>query len=281
MRIKGTVHGEARKGSGLAGATGLVMPFTKSNRAIEFLSMSATRQRAISQRCCAQNVDSDPRDAPFALLPVRGCGWHHTITRTSRVTPAGYINMALPRFLYSTSDSAQERLLQNAESGGVFGTFSKSDLTRALIRSKRQIASNPALPPAFVVNLTADSGEEGAQQENRREWEFGGAAELSEPGTGEVGSGRESGSDSDESGMLERMAGTRQKSRRGSGERNGVMVGGGQGNRDMVGINADVSTSPSVHTRASRRSSALLRSLSGTYNIGNCGEILYYSAIIS
>lgn len=182
--------------------------------------------------------------------------------------------MALPRFLYSTSDSEQERLLQTAESGGVFGTPSpKSDLTGALIR---EVASNPALSPAFVGNLAADSGEEGAQQENRREWEFGGAAvamELSEPGAGEAGTGKESGSDSDESGMLERMGETRQKSRGGSGERNGAMVGEGQGNKDMVGINADVSTSHSVHTRASQRSSAFLRSLSGAC-IRNQGEVM-------
>ena len=173
--------------------------------------------------------------------------------------------MALPRFLYSTSDSAQERLLQTAESGGVFGTPSpKSDLTGALIRSKREIVSNPALPPASVGNLTTDSGEKSAQQENRREWEFGGAAvamELSEPGAGEAGFDRESGSDSDESGVLEGMGEIRQKSRGGSGERNGAVVGeGGQRNKDAVGINADVSTSP---TRTSQRSSAFLRSLSG------------------
>ena len=179
--------------------------------------------------------------------------------------------MALPRFLYSTSDSTREHLLQTAEAGGAFGTPSpKSDLTGALIRSKREIASNPALPPAFVGNLAVDSEEKGAQQGNRREWEFGGAAvamELSEPGAGEAGCGRESESDSDESGVLERMGETRQKSRGGTGQRNGAMIGEGHGNKDTLGINADISTSPSVHTRISQRSSALLRSLSGTCQV--------------
>ena len=151
--------------------------------------------------------------------------------------------MALPRFLYSQSDSTHEQLIPKSECEEplLVSPKTKRDFTGALSKRKKEIANNPALRPSFVGNLDYSSESEGegedkeaAQQgRNRREWEFGAAAvamELSEPGAGD-------GSDSDESGILEHMGEKRPESRK-KKERNGVV-----GDRVNIGINDGVSDS--------------------------------------
>lgn len=150
--------------------------------------------------------------------------------------------MALPRFLYSESESIHEKLLPESECDDQLLVSPKTnrDFTGALSKSKKEIAHNPALRPSFVGNLQESSESEGGAEDtkdasgsaqqyqgNRREWEFGAAAvamELSEPGAGGEGS------DSDDSGgVLERMGEERNKKKKKKREGNGVVVGGGGG----------------------------------------------------
>jgi hypothetical protein len=145
--------------------------------------------------------------------------------------------MALPRFLYSHSESVHQKFIP--ESGCdeplLVSPKTNRDFTGALSKSKKEIANNPALRPSFVGNLQESSESEGGADDkedasssthqhlgNRREWEFGAAAvamELSEPGAGE-------GSDSDESGILEHMGEERRPPKKKKKEGNGVVVGG-------------------------------------------------------
>jgi hypothetical protein len=151
--------------------------------------------------------------------------------------------MALPRFLYSHSESVHQKFIP--ESGCdcddeplLVSPKTNRDFTGALSKSKKEIANNPALRPSFVGNPVQESSEseEGAEdkqdaysstqqhQGNRREWESGTAAvavELPEPGAS-AGEG----SDSDEGGILEHMGEERRPSKKKKKEGNGVVVGG-------------------------------------------------------
>lgn len=175
--------------------------------------------------------------------------------------------MALPKFLYSTSESIHEELLPSEGALSVTPR-QKNELTGALSKSKREVANSPALRPSFVGNIASDTEEE-AQQATHREWEFGGAAvamELSEPGARRVGSDQESDSESDESGILETMGEPRREQRRSSpGQGNGTVVTEeGPEYKDFVCINADVqSSSPSARSKSPNRTSARTSSLSG------------------
>ena len=173
--------------------------------------------------------------------------------------------MALPRFLYSTSESVHEELITRSGSEESPSTTprSKKDFLGALSTSKKELARNPALRPSFTGYLdTSDSEkEEDTQQErveNRREWELGGAAvtmELSEPGkAGE--------SDSDESGILERMGEPRPE--RDAKKNGAVAEPEGCANKGF-GINEDVDSSASTLKRGSQlnRVSAISSKLSG------------------
>lgn len=192
--------------------------------------------------------------------------------------------MALPRFLYSTSDSVQEQLLptsENREAGKGAGAIcvspsSKNDLTGAMTMNKKELANNPNLRPSFVGHLSSPEASDDEQKEalrrergvgNRREWEFGGAAvelELSEAGQGGGGGAaaaraRDSGSrpsdrggsssDSDESGILETMGERRpskSRGKRGSVSDRDV----DSANKKLIGINDGVSYSQSTARRS-------------------------------
>ena len=162
--------------------------------------------------------------------------------------------MALPRFLYSHSESVHQKFIPESECDESLLVSPKTnrDFTGALSKSKKEIANNPALRPSFVGNLQVSESEGGAEdsskedasaqeyQGNRREWEFGAAAvamELSEPGAGAGGEG----SDSDESGILERMDEERRSSERKKKKKegNGVVVGaGGRAINDGGGVDS-------------------------------------------
>ena len=153
--------------------------------------------------------------------------------------------MALPRFLYSDSDSVHQKFIP--ESGCdeplLVSPKTNRDFTGALSKSKKEIANNPALRPSFIGNLQVSSESEGGAEDtskedasaqefqgNRREWEFGAAAvamELSEPGAGAGGEGSDSASD--ESGVLEYMGEERRSSERKKKKKegNGVVVRAG------------------------------------------------------
>ena len=178
--------------------------------------------------------------------------------------------MALPRFLYSQSESIHEKFIPESECEEPLLVSPKTnrEFTGALSKSKKEIANNPALRPSLVGNLQdLSESREGDgdidasssaqhQQGGRREWEFGAAAvamELSEPGAGEK-------SDSDESGILEHMGEEKRSSERKKKKKgNGVVVeGGGRAMND--GGNSESFPAPSGATSRSsvKRESATL-----------------------
>ena len=161
--------------------------------------------------------------------------------------------MALPRFLYSHSESVHEKFIPESgcEDPLLVSPKTKRDFTGALSKSKKEIANNPVLR---VGNLQESSESEGGaddikdasssaqlqQKGDRREWEFGAAAmELSEPGAGER-------SDSDESGILEHMGEERMKKKEG----NGVIVGGGGGEGRAINDGGDSESFPGATSRS-------------------------------
>ena len=168
--------------------------------------------------------------------------------------------MALPRFLYSVSESIHEELLPTAEreDSPCVSPSAKGELTGALSRSKKEISQSPNLPPSFAGFRPREDSEQERAAENRREMEFGGAAvavELSEPGRhtrardGDRGERSDSEStDSDDSGgVLETMGERRPEKRR---KKNGSAAAVQEGDKDFIGINDDGSSSQSTRNRS-------------------------------
>ena len=162
--------------------------------------------------------------------------------------------MALPRFLYSTSESIHEELLSgsdNEEPLGISPHSKGDDLTGALSKSRREVARSPGLPPSFVGNLSGSNDTAQLERErNRREREFDTAAvamatELSEPAGANTDSS--SSSDSSESGILETMG----ESRRGQKGNGGLTPD----QERLIGINDGYASHRSAHA-SSHRSSA-------------------------
>ena len=200
--------------------------------------------------------------------------------------------MALPRFLYSQSESIHEKFIPESECEEPLLVSPKTnrEFIGALSKSKKEIANNPALRPSFVGNLQESSESEGGsendkdaalaqqRQGNWREWEFGAAAvamELSEPGAGER-------SDSDESGILEHMGEERRPSERKKREGNGaVSVVGGRAINDggTGGSDGSFLTPSGATTRSSvkRVSTVLSGTEIGVYLIWQC----YRSCIVN
>ena len=103
--------------------------------------------------------------------------------------------MALPRFLFSDySESLHQKFIPKCDEPN-----RARDFTGALSKNKK-IANNPALRPSFIGNLQVFLESEGGAKEH---WD-GSAPEYLELKEFGAGAGGE-GSDSDESGILERM----------------------------------------------------------------------------
>ena len=178
--------------------------------------------------------------------------------------------MALPRFLYSVSESVHEDLLTGLddvpdESIGISPSrASGGGLTGLQSKGRREIANSPPnLPPSFIRSRSPVAGTNSdalREYEYRREREFVGEAEimeLSEPG----GALNSDGSDSSESGILETMGETRPPKRK--GQRNSSSSGGVTADQEgLIGINdGALGTSRSNGARSTQhRSSATLSS---------------------